>query len=171
MRLNCDNIYPLSVSSVKMADDDVYSIVLNIEGDIYEDDELILSMDNTSSLYDSTLLTVALPFNTPCDAVGFDKGNILDPDYVGFENSNGAINNAYVVDYFIVQTDEDNSFTRSTEEAYAGEASMRFMDEVPNVCGMGKPLYCMNFSDYTLEINSCKYLPAGEYMLYQPVFI
>jgi len=168
---NDDNTYPLTVSSVNMAVNDAYSIVLNIEGDIYQDDELILTMNNTSSLYDSTLLTVASPFNTPCDAVGFDKENILDPEYVGFENPNGAINNAYCVDYFIVQTAEDNSFTRSTEEAYNGEASMRFMDEVPKAGNTGKPLYGMNFSDYTLEINSCKYLPAGEYMLYQPVFI
>lgn len=164
---NGANTYPLSVGTVSLKSDDVYTLELTIEGDIYQDDELILSMGTTTSLYDSTLLTAASPFNTPCDVVGFEEGNILDPDYVGYENGNGAINNAFTVDYYIGQTDVDNSYQRTTDKAYVGEASMRFMDEVKE----GKSLYGMFFSDYTLEKSQCEFLPAGDYMLYQPIYI
>lgn len=164
---NGDNTYPLSVGSVKMKEGDVYTLELSIEGDIYQDDELLLSMDATTSLYDSTLLTLASSFSTPCDVAGFEEGNILDPDYVGYENGNGAINNAYTLDYYINQNDADNSYQRNTDIVYAGEASMRFMDEVKE----GKALYGMYFSDYTLSKSQCEYLPQGDYILYQPVYI
>ena len=162
--------FPLAIGSVKVSEDDPYSLVLTLDGDLYEDDELSLSMGISTNLYDSTMLTAALPFTTPCDVVGFEEGNILDAEYVGFENGNTAINKAYCDDYYIGQSDADASYIRTEDEAYVGDASMRFMKEVPTT-GEGAQLYGMFFSDNTLAKNSCEYIPAGEYMLYQPIFI
>ena len=154
----------IAVVSASVDSNDATFIKLKLAAPIYNSDVITVSYSggNIKSTDTRDLVDFA---NKPVQM--FSNGNILAPNsWSGFEVENGASNRGFAgpPGSFWVGANgsaDDPNWTRTTEKAYSGDASMRFSVE-----GIGK-----QYNLHTYGLGTIDKIPAGTYKISFMVYL
>ncbi|WP_010134626.1 PKD domain-containing protein [Ochrovirga pacifica] len=150
----------IPISTVQISPDDPSIIQLELAETVYNTDTIELSFTdgNIVSVDSRTLENFG-----PLTVVNAPGTNVFVNDVAGFENENSNWKKGYCQNYFIGNgngTAEAPIFSRTSEQVYQGEASMKFsMDGIKNISFIG------------LDLSKPNGIEAGTYLISYWVYI